>query len=330
MGTVVSSGTQKYGMTTFDYKYVFNGTYYLYKLKEALCDKTFFNNFAYLFQNNADYVNSVKVYPFAITYVASLDGQTAFKLGKATIGGVLAQPFVYARKTVLLNSIMITPKYNNFMDYEPYTKIELYVPYFGFLELPTNEVMGKRIYIYLGVDFDTGMGTIYIQVDGRVIMTTSNKIGIDIPLGSSNLNEVVKENVANAIKTVAGVAMFAVGGAVGKTTGALLVAKGLTTAISSGVDIMTNGIRYSRGSLTGGHDMLGSPTSIYVIITRPNAVEIDSNYNHIKGKPLGDIRVLSTLRGFTQIDQIHLHDMPNALDEEMKEIESLLRKGVEL
>ena len=101
-------------------------------------------------------------------------------------------------------------------------------------------------------------------------------------------------------------------------------------AVSSGVDIMTNTIRYTRGSLTGGTDMLASPTSIYAIITRPNAVPIDDyEYRHLKGKPLGEIRVLSLMEGFTQIDQIQLQSMPNALDEEIKEIESLLRQGVE-
>ena len=118
----------------------------------------------------------------------------------------------------------------------------------------------------------------------------------------------------------------------GKLTGAMLATKGLSMAVTSGVDaVFGSQIRYTRGSMTGGNDMCASPTSIYAVITRPNPIPIvDADYNHVKGKPLGDIKVLSTLRGFTIIDQIHLHDFPNALEEEMKEIETLMHSGIEL
>ena len=215
------------------------------------------------------------------------------------------------------------------MDFEPYTKVELYVPYFSFMSLPVNEVMGKTIYIYLSIDFDSGIGTIYIECGGKVIMANSTKLGIDIPLGASNLNEVVKDNFANGLKVVSGIVTMAVA-PTGKMTGALLTAKGLSMAVTSGIDAVSNSqVRYTRGSLTGGTDMLASPNSVYAIITRPNPITISSNYNKVKGKPLGEVKTLSTLRGFTIVEQIHLNGFDDALDEEVKEIEKLLKEGVE-
>ena len=330
MGSNVNSyGVQVTSNTAFNTKYLIYDVNVIQSLKEFLCDKTFLNQIQRLFTNPNDFINSLKYYPLKADAFVQNSSYQILKIGNVptTIG---ARKVNYISKSIRIASMRVNPKYNNFMDYDPYTKVELFVPYFSFLSLPTNEVMGKTIDLYLSIDFDTGMGTLYIQVEGRVIMTTSQKLGIDIPIGSSNLNEVVKDNIANAVKTTAGIAMMTYGGG-SKMTGALLTAKGLSMAVTSGIDAVTNSVvRYTRGNMTGGSDMLGSPTSVFLVITRPNAVRIDSNYNRIKGKPLGDIRSLGSLNGFTQVDQIHIKNIPNALEEELNEIEQLLKTGVEL
>lgn len=339
MATSIAEGSQKYPKFNFNTKYIV-AFQYIKNLKTLLCDKTFWDNFSLLFKDYSDFVNNIKYYPFNVRDFCTVNPNShTVRLGNTDLDtgqfdGVRGAEVIGISKTIQVGFITIPRKYNNFMDYEPYTKVELYVPYFSFLNLPTNEVMGKTIYLYMSVDFDTGIATLYIQVEGRVIMTTSQKLGIDIPIGSSNYNEVVKDNVANTVKLVAGVVTMAVGGAVSggeKVSGALLTTKGLGLAITSGVDMITNStIRYSRGSMSGGTDMLASPTSIYAVVTRPNPILVDENYNHVKGKPLGEIRVLSTLRGFTVVDDIHLDGFNDALDEELKEIDDELRNGVYL
>ena len=317
-------------LTSFNTKYVLRDKSDVRKIKEKLCDQTFLNDLSLLFSNPSDYVNSIKYYPFNVADFVGAQYDSFFRLGETSLPDVNCKLFPSVTTAVLMAYIDIPRGFNNFMDNEPYTKIELYVPYFSFINLPVNEVMGKRINIYMGVDFDSGTGTIYLVVDDNVIMTSSTKLGIDIPLGASNLNEIVKENLANGMKVVAGISSMALAGT-GKIAGSLLAVKGLTTAVTSGIDAVKNTqVRYTRGSASGGYDMLASPRFVYAIITRPNPVPIDSEYNHLKGKPLGEIKVLSQLRGFTIIDQIHLQNMSNALDEEMKEIESLLHAGVEL
>lgn len=330
MGTTIEQGEISVVNASFNVKRVIDTDNLMY-LKNLLCTKSWLEDFQLLFNNPSDCINSIKWYPFPISKFARVGRyNNPIILGKEYQLDVMAKYIETINKSARLCELTINRYYNNFMDYEPYTKVELYVPYFGIIPLPTNEVMGQTLYLDIAVDFDTGIGTLYITCEGKVIMTNSTKLGIDIPIGASNYNQVVKDNMANMIKTIAGIGAMAVGGALGKTSGALLTAKGLSMAVSSGVDIMTNSIRYTRGSLTGGTDMLASPTSVYAIITRPNAVPIDDyEYRHLKGKPLGEIRVLSLMEGFTQVDQIHLVNMPNALDEEMKEIESLLRQGVE-
>ena len=330
MSKSVNTGYQELAITGFNYKYIISNLD-IDALKTLLCSKTFLNQLSLLFANPSDYINSLKYYPFNVqtSGFVTTGGSERLKLGVINTeitGGAVRS----IQKQVRLTSFSIAKKYYNFLDYEPYTKVELYIPYFGFISLPVNEVIGNIVNIYLSVDFDTGIGTIYIDCNGKVIMTTSTKLGLDIPMGASNLNEVVKDNLANALKVTAGIVTMAVA-PTGKMTGALLTAKGLSMAVTSGIDAVADSqVRYTRGTLSGGTDMLASPTSIYAIITRPNPIPITSDYAHVKGKPLGDIRMLSTLHGFTIVDQIHVRGIPDALNDELKEIESLLKEGVEL
>lgn len=327
MGSGVATGNQAFANAYFNTKYILPTISSVDELKDLLCNPNFVDQLNFLFKNPSDFVNGIKYYPFAIS---TFLGSTAesLKIGGQTTT-ISANKVTSIAKRVEVTHFTVPRSYNNFMDFEPYTKIEMYVPYFSFMNLPVNEVMGKTVYVYLSVDFDTGVGTIYIEVDGKVIMTDSAKIGIDIPMGSSNMKEVIKENIANALKVTAGIVTMAVAPA-GKISGALLTAKGLSMAVTSGIDAVTGSeVRYTRGSLTGGTDMLASPTSVYLIITKPNAVPINpSSYTQLKGKPLGQIRELSSVSGLTVVEQIHLAGFDTALRSEVEEIESLLHEGV--
>lgn len=296
-------------------------------LKDILCNSTFLNNLAQLFVDYSDYVNSLKWYPFRReNFVTINPSTTRIKFGNVVLDewNIRGGGIVDIKKSVLIGSVRVDRRYNNFLDYEPYTKIELYVPYFSFLSLPANEVIGKIVYIYLSVDFDTGIGTIYIQVDGRVIMTSSTKLGIDIPIGSTNLNQIMKDNIANITKIAGGVVTMIAGEGLAKLGGLAVAGQGALNMATH------NTLHYQRGSLSGGNDMLGSPTSIFAIVTRPNAVAITENYNHIKGKPLGESRTLATLSGFTIVEDIHLEDFDEATSEEVNEIQMQLKTGVYL
>ena len=179
MGTVTETGSQVLANSYFNEKYKFTLDN-LWKLRNLLVSDTFFSNVDLLFANPSDYINSVKCYPFNLSIISRLGNSKTLKIGKVTANNIIVPPLSQIAKKLLLGKITCLRKYNNFLDYEPYTKVEMYIPYFGFVSIPTNEVMGNQIYIYLSVDFDTGIGTVYIEVEGKVIMTVSQKLGIDM------------------------------------------------------------------------------------------------------------------------------------------------------
>ena len=308
------------------------------QLASSLLNTNFFDNVKDLFTDKAQFVNSIKWYPFALSNFLTIDAtESDLELGGTTPtwGGVQTYPVKIKKVTailthVLIASVVIDTEFDNFMDYEPYTTAQIYLPYLGFYALPIKDCMGRTVNVYYSIDFDTGQATAYLETDNRVIMTVSGKIGIDIPLGSGNASEIARKNFENSVKILA--SGLAIGGGImtGNLAGSLLAVKGGETAITSGVNFITDNQRhYQRGTLSGGQDILPSPTSVYVVIYRPQPNDVDiTEYCHIKGKPLGETRQLSELEGFTTVEEIHLEGFTDALKSEIDEIESLLHQGV--
>ena len=322
-------------------------------LGSSLNNSNFVDNLVKAFTSQSQYINSLRWYPFDLSNfmtVASEESNLTLGGHEAKWGGTVTYNTKCklvdsdsVLRAVLVGVIDVDSYYGDFLDYEPYTTGQIYLPYLGFYALPLKDCMGKRLYVYYAVDFDTGMATAYVEVDDdytvndRVILTASGKIGIDIPIGQTNANEIAKSNFENSVKIVA--SGLAIGGGVyanrmaGKSVaGGLIAMKGVETAMSSGVNFVTSQQQhYSRGSMSGGRDMICSPTNIYIVLYRPKSI-YDGNellsYAKLKGRPCGNVYTLSELTGFTTVNEVHLEGFNHALSSELEEIESLLHQGV--
>ena len=65
----------------------------------------------------------------------------------------------------------------------------------------------------------------------------------------------------------------------------------------------------------------------YLIIITPDVIDIP-NYAHLIGRPSSYSGKLKELNGYTEVGAVHMDGFPNALSEELDEIESLLKSGV--
>ena len=70
--------------------------------------------------------------------------------------------------------------------------------------------------------------------------------------------------------------------------------------------------------------------SVKVIIYRPKMQDVDADYNHLYGKPLGEVRTLSELSGYTEIGEVHIdgEDFASATETEMAMLQEALLNGV--
>lgn len=145
--------------------------------------------------------------------------------------------------SVVLSHTLIEPKYNNFLDYEPYTNLMLYIPYVGYVELPTNRVMGKDLCIEYLIDFVNDNSSVILSVDsiykskeisqyiyhdytidtrGEIIATYPCKLSISKPVirdnaSSRELQKTIAENKRDQ-GILEGIGQFITGG-LGLATG---------------------------------------------------------------------------------------------------------------
>lgn len=129
--------------------------------------------------------------------------------------------------------------YPTFTDFNGFTKIEVFLPYLGFVELMPNDVMNKWVQFRLKVDTLTGEGTYYIGVsntsipkpqipnvvddeDFRIIGTYTTKLCIDLPIGSTDTADVYRNIIMGAVKgigtAISSYAMFGAGTGISTST----------------------------------------------------------------------------------------------------------------
>lgn len=132
----------------------------------------------FLTNNPIDAIISLQRYPLEIPAV----GTTTVKLGK-TDTGISAKPMEKTAYFYLFYGSKINPKFgDSFLDYQPYTKMELYIPFCGTIQMNPADIIGRTLNVQLVVDFTTGTATGFIMSDDLVIETVNGNIAIDIPV----------------------------------------------------------------------------------------------------------------------------------------------------
>lgn len=332
-------------LTNYPIKNAMDNYYALYSYNElknffnVISGKGFTNWFANLFNKASDSIGSLRLYPIKSSALGFLNEHSP----STTIGG---QSWEIDTYNISSETKMHTighyefPKPESFIDLEPYTQVQLFIPFMEFIELPMNELAGNTLEVQYYVDLPTGTATAYIYIirkDGAytyrtMIAMKSGKIGVDIAWGKDNSVENSRNVINTALSTAVSLAtMYA-------TKGASTVAQATVTAragaeLSKGLLSVANSLqtRFERGGTTGSFISLASPTATYLIIKKPKLVPVDEDdYAHTYGKPLYESRVLAQVSGYTVIDEIHLTGLPDALDDEVNEIERLLKEGVHL
>lgn len=117
-------------------------------------------------------------------------------------------------------------KPESYLGYEPYSKCEIYLPYYGFTQLKITDMAGKYIQFRLNVDYSSGQGLYTISCsdnpvndnanlpyinklngysDCRVLTTLSFQIGYSIPITNANFNDTVRNMATMAVKATASI-----------------------------------------------------------------------------------------------------------------------------
>lgn len=210
-------------------------------------------------------------------------------------------------------TISVKEYWGAYLDYDPYTKAEIYLPYIGIHPLSTDDIMNKDVHVVYHVDILSGSCCAYVKCGGSVLYSFVGQCASSIPITGDNWT-----NVINGAISIAGSigSMVATGGA----TAPMAVGQIASTSVNT----MKPNVEKS-GSMGGTGGMLGVQTP-YLILTRPRQA-LPKDQNTFMGYPAFITEKLQDLTGYTEIDSIHLENVP-ATESELSEIEDLLKGGV--
>lgn len=218
---------------------------------------------------------------------------------------------------------------DTFLDYSPWTKVSIYLPFAGVKQLNTDDVIGKHIGVVYQFDNFSGACVIYVTCDGSVRYTFTGSCAVGVPISQENWGQtyiaiaqaavtIGSAAVSGGISAAAG-ASGAADMAMGAAKSAMVKAGGELAGFSGKPTISRSGTFCAAGSALG----YNSP---FLIIERPDKAKIE-NPKSVIGLTCGRTLSLGSLSGFTMIEQIHLHGI-NATGPELDEIEELLHEGV--
>lgn len=135
---------------------------------------------AFLTNNPIDAIVSVKKFP--LSSVPHGENIENVYLGKVQTGAA-AYPLAMQQARYNFTSIPIFPKFGNcFLDYAPYTKMQLYVPFCGTIDIDAADFMGHNLSVEMVIDFITGTVTAYVLANELVVTSLTGTCAIDIPI----------------------------------------------------------------------------------------------------------------------------------------------------
>lgn len=222
-------------------------------------------------------------------------------------------------------TIKVSEKWHAYVDYSPYTKLNIFLPYIGSHELNIDEIQGTTLGVVYHIDVLSGACVAFLTANSRVIYQFSGQCSVSIPITAHDFtNTLMALGQLAASGAAAGITTVASGGLSAPVTAAM-VAGGITSAANTANNVVANKPRVVKsGNLSGSNGLLGTQKP-YIFIERPKLC-VPKNQNSYTGYPSYITYTLSELAGFTQVQDIKLNFACS--DSERDEIMRLLREGV--
>lgn len=348
MGVSIPS-QERNGQTLFNICYGLD-KYQVNDFIDELNNQTFLTNFALLFSEPTENIVNLVMYPFNVKALSKVwqeqnDERIKVNIVKMKSKGLKLYPI--STPIINLGSLYIKPHYNSFLDYKPYTNIELYLPYIGFVELDNQLVINQTITVKYSLDIQHGTCTAFVVINSntineQVIMQREGQLGVSLQIGGGGSNKIAKSLLNLAIST-ASTTISDINHAALKATTYGMANVGSPTdtptgssanPISRGLDL-TNGVinasqyHVSKGKISDTMNNFYAPQNMFVVYYRTN-VQYPTSYGNDIGYPLMATRKLYTLNGFTKIYTCHIEgeNFKTATEDEKREIDSLLRSGI--
>lgn len=257
-------------------------------------DETKFNEIvkglALMGENPMNGIIDLRLFPFNVALKNSATQAEPIVIGRTNTGVNGIKLTENINSLIDLGECTFFEKFKNFLDFEPYTTAQLYIPYIGVVPVSTAEFMGHKISAKMIVDYTTGAGTAIVFKDDIPFIYKNGVVGITIPMtgndSASYANTVVGNVVNGAIGGISSIASNNVGGLIDST-------KQLYSGFATGTN-------YQTASASSPSVATWQPQKCYFIIDRP-ILNVPDNYGRTVGYACEQTGKLSDFKGFTVV-----------------------------
>ena len=275
---------------------------------QKLWDASFIENIKLVNNSPIENILSVKSFPFPITGGA----ETSVVLGNVDMGvngNKIPSTFI-PRKTI--GTFTVPKKFSGHLEWlNWHTVVTCYLPYIGFVELETKQILDKSVTLKYIYDVITGVCTACFYANNIEIAKYSGTIAIDIPITASNRAQVEAGYIRSALGALGSLAAGNLLGAAANGFGALTAHNSFTT----------------KGSPSPSCDGFDEQKA-FIIIDYPVYQE-PTNFGHEYGYPCNLSLTLGNLSGFTQLQNVDVTGLA-ITENEREELKSLLESGIYL
>lgn len=280
----------------------------------------------------ANNVISLKEIPFSLSTLNIVPLDTDLKIGGVNVTynnenikvGQIVSPAT-TTVSVLFGEFNIPRLSNTFLDYSPYTKYELLLPFAPTPVTLPDWCVNKTVSAIFLYDIYTTACQYVIECNGERICSVSGIFGVDRPISAQNValkdSSRLSAQVATASSVLGGVMSATTGNIGGVMSGAIGGVSALSQIIMSG----KQNYMYAVGA-NGDSSSVGLCHAVHLKITRTLSAE-DSNFNHVYGRPLCKYKKLSSVTGYTKCDNINTTGL-SCSENEKQMIKRLLETGI--
>lgn len=271
---------------------------------------------------------ALKRFPVNLNAYAEFSEPALIKLGSVTVP-LSASQLDGEKKNIGIGKYTIqgyhgTKENPHFLDFSPYTTAEVFIPYCGFVTIPTDKIMYNEIEVRLLVDVKLGNCTGVVKCNGNIVGQKSGVLGADIPLVAVNMGVAMGAVVQGLMDTTIGFVSAIPYAAAGNTAATF-------SGVLNGTSALTQTIMSSRKNYTevigttGGDIMFTMPDKCYIKLTYPKK-NLPDNYGKMVGYMCGKGGRLGDFKGFTICENVHVN--VKATEEEKQMILEKLLTGV--
>ena len=304
------------------------------------------------------FVGSIIAFPFPLTDIGNFTALTSIKVGENESISLSAYPAYHdnsfndpnddwsggAYIHYMIVDCWDTSSASSYWDYEPYTTYEIYLPFVGYVKVDAVNYLNRRIWVLLSVNLKDGSAT-YLVYTGhknttdvfdpqkcKLIFSKDFKLGIEIPISSSNkqANEAKKESqaIGFAVGELTSLAQTALGAV---TKNPMMIAKGAFGMANTATGFFSSlATMLSSGSVNLGSSgsSNSSPMEVRIRLTTLVPRNTQNEIAPYYGLPCKKEKTLTSLTGMTIISNPKLSSMGNAMESEKEEIRKAMQTGI--